>query len=71
MKKERLDLFLVEQGLFESRSKAQAVIMAGEVLVDDQKIDKPALKQGFYWKTELENDRRSGTADQPPHGGTR
>ena len=41
MKKERLDLFLVEQGLFESRSKAQAVIMAGEVLVDDQKIDKP------------------------------
>lgn len=41
MKKERLDLFLTEQGFFESRSKAQAVIMAGEVLVNDQKIDKP------------------------------
>ncbi|WP_071142727.1 TlyA family RNA methyltransferase [Acidaminococcus timonensis] len=41
MKKERLDVFLTEQGLFESRSKAQAVIMAGEVLVNDQKIDKP------------------------------
>ncbi|MCI2099405.1 MAG: TlyA family RNA methyltransferase [Acidaminococcus sp.] len=41
MKKERLDVFLTEQGYFESRSKAQAVIMAGEVLVDDQKIDKP------------------------------
>ena len=38
MKKERLDLFLVEQGLFESRSKAQAVIMAGEVLVDDHRL---------------------------------
>jgi 23S rRNA (cytidine1920-2'-O)/16S rRNA (cytidine1409-2'-O)-methyltransferase len=41
MKKERLDVFLTEQGYFESRSKAQAVIMAGEVLVDDQKVDKP------------------------------
>ena len=41
MKKERLDVFLTEQGFFESRSKAQAVIMAGEVLVNDQKIDKP------------------------------
>mgnify|MGYP002619212338 CR=1 FL=1 len=39
MKKERLDVFLTEQGFFESRSKAQAVIMAGEV--HDQKIDKP------------------------------
>lgn len=41
MKKERLDVFLTEQGYFESRSKAQAVIMAGEVLVNDQKVDKP------------------------------
>jgi len=41
MAKERLDMFLVAQGLFETRSKAQAAIMAGEVLVDDQKIDKP------------------------------
>ena len=41
MDKERLDMFLVKKGLFESRSKAQAAIMAGEVLVDEQKIDKP------------------------------
>ena len=37
----RLDAFLTEKGWFESRAKAQAAIMAGQVLVDDQKIDKP------------------------------
>ena len=41
--KERLDVFLVDKGLFESRSKAQAAIMAGEVLVNEQKIDKPGM----------------------------
>lgn len=41
MEKERLDVFLVNKGLFESRNKAQAAIMAGEVLINEQKIDKP------------------------------
>lgn len=40
-KKVRLDAYLTEQGLFESRAKAQAAIMAGQILVDEQKIDKP------------------------------
>ncbi|MFR9292904.1 MAG: S4 domain-containing protein, partial [Peptococcus niger] len=39
-KKERLDVVLVQQGLFASRQAAQKRIMAGEVLVNDQKIDK-------------------------------
>ena len=39
--KERLDSLLVSQGFCETRSKAQAVIMAGEVYVNGQKIDKP------------------------------
>ena len=39
--KERLDVLLVEQGLAESRAKAQAIIMSGEVFVDGQKVDKP------------------------------
>ena len=38
--KKRLDAVLMEKGLFETRSKAQAVIMAGSVLVKGQKIDK-------------------------------
>ena len=38
--KERLDVLLVSLGLAESRAKAQATIMAGEVYVNGQKADK-------------------------------
>ena len=38
--KERLDVLLVKQGLAESREKAKAVIMSGNVLVDGQREDK-------------------------------
>ena len=40
MKKERLDVLLVEQGLAASRDRAKRLIMAGQVLVDEQRIDK-------------------------------
>jgi 23S rRNA (cytidine1920-2'-O)/16S rRNA (cytidine1409-2'-O)-methyltransferase len=42
MKRERIDKLLVERGLVESRAKAQALVMAGVVLVDDQRINKPS-----------------------------
>lgn len=38
--KVRLDKLLLERGLVPSRERAQALILAGKVLVDDQKIDK-------------------------------
>lgn len=38
--KERLDVLLVKRGLLPSREKAKAVIMAGEVFVDNQREDK-------------------------------
>ncbi|HSK88911.1 MAG TPA: TlyA family RNA methyltransferase [Anaerolineales bacterium] len=42
MPRVRLDILLVEQGLAESRAKAQALIMAGQVRVTGQVVLKPA-----------------------------
>src|ERR1051325_5946636 len=42
MQRERIDKLLVERGLADSRTKAQALVMAGAVLVDDQRVDKPS-----------------------------
>lgn len=41
--KKRLDVLLTEQGYADSRAKAQAIIMAGQVYVDGQKADKPGI----------------------------
>jgi 23S rRNA (cytidine1920-2'-O)/16S rRNA (cytidine1409-2'-O)-methyltransferase len=40
-KKERLDKLLVKKGLFESREKAKAEIMAGRIYINNQIVDKP------------------------------
>ncbi len=42
--KQRIDLLLVERGLAASRERAQALILAGRVLVDEQKIEKPGTR---------------------------
>lgn len=41
MPKERIDKLMVERGLADSRTRAQALILAGQVLARDQRIDKP------------------------------
>ncbi len=38
--KQRLDILLTEKNLFDSRVRAKAMIMAGKILVNGQKVDK-------------------------------
>lgn len=42
--KKRLDVILVEKGLAKNRQRAQALIMAGKVLVNNDLADKPGVK---------------------------
>lgn len=41
--KVRLDVYMTESGMTESREKARALIMAGQVYIDNQKCDKAGL----------------------------
>lgn len=43
MNKRRLDVLLVDRGLAESREKAQALVMAGQVTVDERPAPKPGV----------------------------
>ncbi len=48
MEKQRVDVLLVMQGLFDSREQAKRAVMAGEVLGDnEERLDKQGLK--FPW----------------------
>jgi len=42
VKRERVDKLLVERGLAPSRTRAQALVMAGVVLVGEQRVEKPS-----------------------------
>ncbi|HTK37825.1 MAG TPA: TlyA family RNA methyltransferase [Pyrinomonadaceae bacterium] len=42
MKKERIDKLLHDRGFAESRTKAQALVMSGVVLVDEKRVEKPS-----------------------------
>lgn len=44
MKKERIDVLLAERGIVDSREKAKKLVMAGVVLVDNERVDKPGTK---------------------------
>jgi len=44
MKKIRLDTLLAQRGLLESREKAKAVIMSGNVFVEGRRADKPGVQ---------------------------
>ncbi len=45
MEKQRVDVLLVNQGLFDSREQAKRAVMAGEILgKNEQRLDKPGMK---------------------------
>lgn len=63
--KTRLDVLLVEQGLQESRQKAQAIIMSGLVFVNDRRVDKPGTPVPNDAKIEI----RGNTLNYVSRGG--
>lgn len=58
-KKLRLDLLLVERGLVESRQKAQSLIIAGSVLVNEQPQTKPGISIDSGSEIRLRNTEKS------------
>ncbi len=56
MSKQRLDQLVFSKGLCESRQKAQQLIMAGEVFVNGQRIDKPGTNVDIEAEIEIKGD---------------
>jgi len=65
MKKERLDVLMTARNLAESREKARAIIMSGEVYVDGQRADKP----GAAFPETAAVEVRGGTLPYVSRGG--
>ncbi len=55
--KMRLDLLLVERGLEETRQRAQAVIMSGQVFVDGRRADKAGMAVSAAASLEIRGDK--------------
>jgi 23S rRNA (cytidine1920-2'-O)/16S rRNA (cytidine1409-2'-O)-methyltransferase len=69
-RKERIDVLLVERGLAESRAKAQALILAGQVVVGDQRVDKPGTQVSVDAELRLKGEVRPGLRGHwRQHGG--
>ena len=63
--KKRLDVLLTEQGYADTRSKAQAIIMSGNVYVNGQKADKP----GVSYEETVELEVRGAVCPYVSRGG--
>ena len=63
--KKRLDVLLVEQGYADTRTKAQAIIMSGQVYVEGQKADKP----GTSYEETVSLEVRGATCPYVSRGG--
>jgi 23S rRNA (cytidine1920-2'-O)/16S rRNA (cytidine1409-2'-O)-methyltransferase len=57
--RQRLDLLLVDRGLVESREQARRLVMAGAVVVNDQRVDKPGTAVALTATIRIKDDARS------------
>jgi 23S rRNA (cytidine1920-2'-O)/16S rRNA (cytidine1409-2'-O)-methyltransferase len=67
VQRERIDKILVDRGLAESRTKAQALVMSASVLVDEQLVNKPSEK--FSPDASVRIKARSGAQSYVGRGG--
>lgn len=56
--KERIDKLLLARGLARSRHQAQALVLSGSVLADEQRIDKPGTRVDSTSKLRLKSEAR-------------
>jgi 23S rRNA (cytidine1920-2'-O)/16S rRNA (cytidine1409-2'-O)-methyltransferase len=56
MPRERLDVLLVDRGLVESRARAQARILAGDVVVNEHRVDKAGTKVDVHSEIRLKGE---------------
>jgi len=54
--KQRLDILVVEKGLATTRQRARALIMAGKILVDTQRMEKPGAQVSVESRITLKGD---------------
>jgi 23S rRNA (cytidine1920-2'-O)/16S rRNA (cytidine1409-2'-O)-methyltransferase len=58
-KRRRLDVLLTERGLTESREQARRLIMAGAVVVNEQRVDKPGSLVDTSARLRIKDEARS------------
>ena len=56
--KERIDKLLLARGLAQSRHQAQALVLSGSVLADEQRIDKPGTRVDSTSRLRLKSEAR-------------
>ena len=65
--RKRLDLLLVDRGLVSSREQARRLIMAGAVVVGEQRVDKPGTLVDLQAFVHLKEDARSPYVSRGGH----
>jgi 23S rRNA (cytidine1920-2'-O)/16S rRNA (cytidine1409-2'-O)-methyltransferase len=58
-KRQRLDVLLTERGLTTSREQARRLVMAGAVIVNDQRVDKPGVLVNANASLRIKDEARS------------